>query len=451
MTPKAPRTPAGPTERRVSKMTVPEALRVAMQMHQQGSLTEAEALYERVLAVEPEHPDVLHFFGILKHQSGHTEEGIAMIRRAVERVPDYADAHNNLGNVLKESGATDEAEAAYRAVIDLNDEHADAHSNLAIILKATGRLAEAEKHCRRAVALQPQHADALINLSDILDRTGDRAEALNVAQQAMEHCGDRPETFANLARALAHAGRIDEARDVVERWLRFRPNDEVALHMKAAYAGGATPERASDAYVKRTFDEFASTYDTVLENIENRGPKLMHEAVVAVCGEPGGELRVLDAGCGTGLCGPDLARYAKRLVGVDLSPKMLERAAKRNCYDALDAVELVSYLEATEERFDLVICADTLVYFGDLAPFMRATAARLAPGGTLIFSVEDGTGVLDDAPFDITSSGRYCHAEDYVREVLDQAGFALGALSRETMRKEFGRPVSACIVRATLP
>ena len=451
MTSKGPVLPAGPTEQRVSKMTVPEAIRIAMQMHQQGSLKEAEALYSRVLDVEPEHPDLLHFFGILKHQTGQTEDGIRMMRKAVELVPDYADAHNNLGNVLKESGATDEAEASYRKVIGLNPGHADAHSNLAVILKARNDLEAAEAHCRKAIAVNPKHADALINLSDILDRTGNRADALDVAQQAMEHCGDRPETFGNLARALAHAGRMNDARDVVARWLRFRPDDEVARHMMAAYDGDATPERASDEYVRKTFDDFASSYDAVLENIENRGPRLMREAVQSAFGDPAGKLTVLDAGCGTGLCGSWLKAYASRLVGVDLSPKMLERAATRDCYDSLETAELVNYLQGTDESFDLVVCADTLVYFGDLAPFMAAVAARMASGSRLVFSVEAGDDALAGADFDITSSGRYCHGTEYVHRVVAAAGFAALDLGTHVMRMEFGKPVNALIGRATLP
>ncbi len=431
-------------------MTVPEALRVAMQMHQQGSLEEAQALYAKVLEVEPDNPDVLHFLGVLNHQIGESAKGISMLRRAVAQVPDYADAHNNLGNILKETGATAEAEAAYRKVIGLNPEHADAHSNLAVILKAQNNLEGAQEHCRRAVAINPKHADALINLSDILDRLGNRAEALDVAQQAMTCCGDRPETFANLARALAHAGRIEDARDVVARWLKFRPDDEVAKHMMAAYDGDATPARASDAYVRQTFDDFASSYDAVLANIENRGPQLMMEAVAAEYADPAGKLRILDAGCGTGLCGADLKHYASRLTGVDLSPNMLEKAKQRACYDTLEAAELVEYLATTNESFDLIVCADTLVYFGELGPFMAAAAGSLATGGRLIFSVEAGGEVLNGADFDITSSGRYCHCPDYVQRAATGAGFNIHEMAPKIMRKEFGTPVSALIVRASL-
>ena len=51
--------------------------------------------------------------------------------------------------------------------------------------------------------------------------------------------------------------------------------------------------------------------------------------------EPSKQLDVLDAGCGTGLCGPLLAPYARRLIGVDLSEGMLALAKEKHVYDAL--------------------------------------------------------------------------------------------------------------------
>ena len=53
---------------------------------------------------------------------------------------------------------------------------------------------------------------------------------------------------------------------------------------------------------------------------------------------------MLDAGCGTGLCGPLIAPYARRLVGVDLSERMLAQARARDVYDELVKGELTAYL-----------------------------------------------------------------------------------------------------------
>lgn len=46
-------------------------------------------------------------------------------------------------------------------------------------------------------------------------------------------------------------------------------------------------------------------------------------------------LDILDLGCGTGLIGSWFKDYAKKLVGVDVSPTMLDMATKKGCYHEL--------------------------------------------------------------------------------------------------------------------
>ena len=93
------------------------------------------------------------------------------------------------------------------------------------------------------------------------------------------------------------------------------------------------------------------------------------------------DLDVLDAGCGTGLCGPLLAPYARRLVGVDLSERMLDQARARDVYDELVKGELTEYLAASAGTFDAIVSADTLVYFGPLEAVAEAAERALRPGG----------------------------------------------------------------------
>lgn len=48
-----------------------------------------------------------------------------------------------------------------------------------------------------------------------------------------------------------------------------------------------------------------------------------------------GSLDILDLGCGTGLIGSWFKDYARKLVGVDVSPTMLDMATKKGCYHEL--------------------------------------------------------------------------------------------------------------------
>jgi predicted TPR repeat methyltransferase len=158
-------------------------------------------------------------------------------------------------------------------------------------------------------------------------------------------------------------------------------------------------------------------------------------------------LEVADLGCGTGLCGPLLKPWAKHLVGCDLSAGMLQQAQRRRCYDALFKAELVHYLRCQPGRFDLLVCDDTLCYFGDLQDFAQAAAAALRPGGRLFFTVEaalDGSGL----PNRLQPSGRYVHARSYVLDVIAGAGLQALGIEGHTLRQEAGVPVAGWVLGA---
>ena len=169
----------------------------------------------------------------------------------------------------------------------------------------------------------------------------------------------------------------------------MRPN------MLAACTGEEQPERAPDEYVRRTFDDFAASFDQVLARLEYAAPRLLDAAIDPVL-PVGGNGDILDAGCGTGLCGEFLASRGRRLVGVDLSKGMLARARATRHYDELIHAELTAFLESRRGEFDAIVSADTLVYFGDLAAVLAAAHGALRTTGILAFTVEEATG--DRAP-----------------------------------------------------
>jgi predicted TPR repeat methyltransferase len=199
--------------------------------------------------------------------------------------------------------------------------------------------------------------------------------------------------------------------------------------------------------VQRTFDSFADSFDTVLSRLHYRAPALVVEALTVALGASRGDLDVLDAGVGTGLCGPGLRPYARRLEGVDLSPLMLAKARARAVYDALAEGELVAYMRARPASFDVVVSADTLVYFGALADALAAAAAATRTGGHLVFTLER----LDEPTpegFRLHPHGRYSHTEAYVAATVRAAGFSLSKVTPAQLRLENKLPVHGFVVSA---
>lgn len=419
----------------------------AVVAHQQGRLDEAERLYGAVLERDPRCADALHFLGLLRHQRGDASRAEELIRAALAIAPEYADAHSNLGNLLKQQRRFEEAQQAYERALTLRPDHANACNNLGTVFRALGQENAAWAMYERAIAANPRHADAFVNRGNLLKRQDRINEAIDSYLQALS-CGQFPgQAYWNLGFSLYAVGRVEEAADVFRKWAAIDPHSAVAQHMLAACSGANVPPRASDAYIRETFGRFADSFDAVLGELNYCAPELV-AASIAMAGEmPAANLEVLDAGCGTGLCGPLLRPYARHLIGVDLSPAMTERAEQRDVYDELIVAELNGYLQSRPACFDLIASADTLVYFGDLDEVLRSAATALRPGGRVVFTLEHA-GDLVDAGFRINPHGRYSHSESYVRLMVEKADLAIEELAVDTLRKEKGEAVVGLVVRA---
>jgi len=438
--------PSGPPFGQVV-LTADEALEVALQLHRHGSLDPAENLYRKVIAAAPENLNALHYLGILCHQQNRHAEAAESIRHIIDLDPQNADAHNNLGNVMEGLGKYSEAEVCYRKAIELRPGHDPACNNLGVILMAQRKVAEALDAYRRAVALAPESADYRYNMGNALRKSGEIEEAVDAYQKAVDLNPDHTGARQGLARTLLEAGRRDEAAEVFEEWLRKEPGNPVILYLQAACLGKGAPDRAPDAYIQQVFGDLADSFDAhLVDNLDYRAPALVIEALSELLPSPNADLDILDAGCGTGLCGPLLRPYARRLVGVDLSAKMLTKAAGRKTYDNLVKYELTEFISRQGEAYDVIASADTLCYFGDLEPVLHAAAKALKPGGLMVFTLED-TGD-DTTNHKLNPHGRYSHSGSYVGSTLANADLAVQSITSVVLRNEGKQPVAGHLVVA---
>lgn len=421
------------------------ALQEAIRHHRAGALDEAKRAYRRILASAPRDATALHFLGVLTHQEGRSDEGADLVRRALEQAPGYTDAWSNLGNILKETGRLDEAESAYRRAIGLDERHAAAWNNLGVVLRARGEPAQAVEALRRAIEIAPSYSDAFYNLGNALRENRRLAEAIAAYRACLALDPAHTRAHYRLGYSLYMSGARAEAAEVFRRWRAVEPGNPIPAHMLAAFSGEDVPRRASDDYVRVTFDGFAASFDDVLlHRLGYRAPELVLEALAAALGEPRPEHDILDAGCGTGLCGPLLRPYARVLTGVDLSAGMLTRARARETYDGLCEDEITRFLGSNPGAFDVIASADTLCYFGDLQALAEAARGALRAGGWFAFTVER----IDDAQtYRIQPHGRYGHARAYVEAVLSSAGFGAIEAVSAVLRRELGAPVEGWVVR----
>ena len=434
-------TPADPPD--MASMPTDEALQHAIARHREGELDAAEAIYAAVLQREPRRAEALNFMGMLQHQRGAHERALELLKRASQIAPRQATVWNNLGSVLTGLDRLAEAEKAFRRSLALADSP-EALTNIARLQRRRREWARSEQSCRRALALSSTCGEAWHYLSLALLGQGRAEEAFAAAVQAellLPPQSRRRETYG---RALSAAGEKERAVAFYRDWLAKEPDNPYVQHHLAASLE-EMPERASDAYVEQVFDQFAANFDTQLATLKYCAPELVTESLRAVLPGPAAQFEIADLGCGTGLCGPLLKPWARSLVGCDLSAAMLERAAARAAYDTLLKAELVQFLVERPGAFDVLVSADTLIYFGELAPMFAAAHAALRPGGTLVFTLE---ALPDDAARDyrLTASGRYAHTRSGVAARLMGAGFAAPTIAPASPRFEGGKPVQGWLL-----
>jgi len=139
---------------------IQETLNLAIQRHQAGDLSGAEALYRQVLASQPNQHDALHLLGTVAYQCGKYDTAINLIRRAISMRPAEAVFYINLGLALAASGQIDAAVDADRQATELQPNNADALCHLAGNYLAVGCVPEAIDCWRRAIEARPNDASA---------------------------------------------------------------------------------------------------------------------------------------------------------------------------------------------------------------------------------------------------------------------------------------------------
>ncbi|MEY4766813.1 MAG: hypothetical protein RI907_3486 [Pseudomonadota bacterium] len=434
-----------------AEMSFADALQYAVQLLQSGRLEGAMALAERLQAAVPNHPDVLHIMAMARHRMGQSEDALSLLARAIEQAPDHPGFHNNLGNILMLQGKLDGAAQAYEQARALTPESPDLLSNLGAVYKAMRRFDDARTLLERAIALDERHINAHNNMGLLYAELGDRPNAVAYYVRSLELMPGHAQARKLLGSTYYALGRIEDAAEVYRQWLEIEPENPAARHLYAASTGQSVPERARDDYVEQTFDGFAASFESVLnERLHYQAPQLCGDLLARLLPAPAKQYVMLDAGAGTGLCGPLMAPWARVLAGVDLSKGMLDIAQTKGCYTDLYKAELTEFLRLSPEQWHVVVSADTLCYFGDLTEVLREAAASLKPGGTLVFTVEalaDEVGLAHQ----IQPHGRYAHHVGHIDAALSAAGLQTLACDDVVLRQEGGNPVQGWLVGARRP
>ncbi len=302
-----------------------------------------------------------------------------------------------------------------RLFLSSGDLVADRRFDFARDLQLRGDLAAAADLLTQAIELSPGFASAWFTLGEIREKLGERVEAIAAFRSAREADAD----------------------------------DRHGAGLRLMRLGAEKLSAMPKAYVRALFDQYAPKFETALvDDLGYRGPALLFNAVLSACAaarKPAFFKRAIDLGCGTGLAATAFASEVDEFFGVDLSPRMIERARLTGLYAQLEVADMVQGLKSQPDASaDLVLAADAMVYLSDLPSVLREAKRVLVAGGLLAFTVEthDGDGVI------IGEGLRYAHGAPYVRAAVRDAGLTLSQLEDLSARNEDNVPVPGLVAVA---
>jgi predicted TPR repeat methyltransferase len=409
---------------------------------QQGRFEEALDLFRRARAIG-DIPDIDEHEGLALLAQGKAAEAEVMFDKVVVARPDYFWGHVHKGKLLMAKGCDQDAEMCFATAIKLNASAHEALHCMALICERRGQTEQAIQYAMKTVQANPTGASSHALLGGVLLTQRQEAAAEQVLRQAHEL--DPADTYVMelLVAALLAQNKKEEGRSMVEQLLARQPDNSVLRHIQLSLSGG-NAATAPREYITKLFDGAAERFDYQLQRVLSyRTPQLLADAVRGLQkSRDAGPMSLLDLGCGTGLAAEALKDLTASRVGVDLSPRMLDKARTRQLYEALHHADVTEFMLGSTRRFDLVAAADVLVYFGDLSPFLAAARNVLSAGSLLAFSVERGS---DSEQFRLQESGRYTHSHRYVMKVAAEEGYALVKQQDVTLRMEKQKPVAGTL------
>ena len=434
-----------------------------IQLHQQQAHQQALNFAQQLIGRYPEQPLPHNITGVIHMGRGEYQAAAESFRRALEIAPDYLDASSNLGaastalknhelaiqcfgkvvaarpkdaqaqanlgHAYRNKGQLDAAARCYQNSLDIRPENPHVCLNLGLTLMDM-RMALAKSDS--AIVRAPEHAATMKMVANAYRELGQLKEAIEWCQRAIEAGANDAETLCNLGKMQLKTGDKEAAKQQLRRALELQPDSAEAKHFLAA-AEGDTASAAPATYITSMFDQNAEQFDAELvEALGYDAPKALRELAEQAGALTGTLEQAVDLGCGTGLSGAAFRDCCQHLVGIDLSGEMLAQAERKGLYDQLIKDDVIDGLALLQQSFDLILCADTVIYMGRLDNLFQAVAERANPGALFILSTESSS----DQDLVLRDTGRYAHSDAYIQGLAREHGFDTVAYQQQNLRTE---------------
>lgn len=427
----------------------------AKQHEHAGRMHEALLDYSAALNAAPESITAHHTLGLFFLKQNQLNYAHIQFNNVLALYPNHIDALFYSGLLRLNEKKIDQAEQYFQKILNIEPEHVQSIVNIGVIALQRNQGQAAINHFTRALALDENHPEAKNNLAATFMHHDRFESALvyynslltedaynpeynynsGVSQMALGHLDKATKHFeivltnqnnfkgmaySNLAAIQLRLGQRDRSITLLENAVNINPEDYSSKFMLAALTQQSVPTSTCTSYVENLFDNYALYYDNHLKTTLQ---STLPEQLVAALHSLGYVkfAKTLDLGCGTGLSGIVLREMSAKLSGVDLSEKMLSQAMNKELYDELIHSEICTFLENKADKYDLIMAADVLPYYGELELFFKQTYEHLVDHGLLIFNIE----ISKQMPWHLQDSIRFSHHPNYILELCQRHDFSI--------------------------
>ncbi len=429
----------------------------AINLYDKGEFDKSLSLCLRILNADSENSSILITAGNIFYVRNDYDSAIKYYTRVLKKNPAHYSALVNMSNSCFELKRYDDA--LYYAARALRK---DKTGKLPYIILGNSYFAKEDYpravfYMEKAAELDSSDPWIYNTLSQAYQKSGDYIASLSNAWKAVEKAPAEDDAqqinLGYLFYEIALEKGVEVITECVDLWYKKYGRNPLVSYMANSLFGSLQIKEADRKYVQNIFDVFAPDFDSVLAALDYQAPSLIQKMMEEIYPDSSrGKLRILDLGCGTGLCGGFLRKYAakKSLDGVDLSAGMLAAAAGKKYYTTLVQNDIKSFLEDNNNHdgktYDLMVAADVFTYIGELQELFENINKSLRPAGRIIFTVSENTENKNN--YFLHMSGRFLHSLVYIKNILKNTCFELEFYERRKLRNEGGKAVMGYVISA---